>query len=184
MLMLRRKRKHELKYLKIQANRTMFKVVKKHVIVISILLFILGILWFPLVKQDWLHELGHVLAAFVTGGYGWIESATMARAESFFQTFVYLGGALFCFVFGAGLMLLTMHKGVPWVGAFFWGKAHFEIFYFIGSWDQIDARISTGLWLLLVIPPLLLTWGFLLVFAERYRQNYKKHVKIEHRNVV
>lgn len=161
----------------------MFKEVKKHVIVISILLFIFGILWFPVVHQDWLHELGHVVAAFITGGYGTIESATEAAAGSYFETFVYLGGALFCFVFGAGLMLFTMHKGVPWIGAFFWGKAHYEIFSFIGSSDQRGAGISTGIWLLLVLPLLFLTWGFILVLAERYRQNTRKRVKIVNRSV-
>jgi len=162
----------------------MFKGVKKHVIVISIFLFIFGIIWFPVVRQSWLHELGHVLAAFVTGGYGWIESPTMARADSFFPVFISMGGALFCFVFGAGLMLFTLHKGVPWLGAFWWGKAHFEIFFFIGSRDQAQGGVPTGVWLLLVLPLLFLTWGFLLVLADRYRQNSNKRVKIVNRNVV
>jgi hypothetical protein len=156
----------------------------KHVIVISILLFIVGVLWYPVTRQNWLHELGHITAAYLTGGSGGITSGRSVQFDTAHPTFVYIAGAMFSLLLGAVALLVTSRKRIPLYAAFLWGKAHLDVFLFINSFDHGAAGISIGAWLGLTMPVLVATWcSFIIILINKYGQKHKKHAKIVNNSI-
>ena len=125
------------------------KTVTKKSVIAAVILFFAGILWYPVVGEAWLHELGHVFFAFISGGSGSVGNATTAYTNSNFPGFVSIGGALFTLLFAGAVFNIGMKYARPWIGAFWMGKAFEEIVTFIGSSDQRNSGVSTGVWLLI-----------------------------------
>lgn len=131
---------------------------------LSIFLFVVGILWSRHGMRNYIHEAGHVVFAFFTGGRGEIVSGTMALTNGGSYVMMCIGGALFSAMVGTFIYFLTLRKKLYWIGAPFLGAAYFNLFFFYSSVDRAYAGVSILTWTIVVV----LFIGFHIWLTIRY----------------
>jgi len=132
---------------------------RKRNYIIAGALFLLGFFWRRITGTAWLHEIGHVVFAWLSGGYGYAASSTLAMVGGGSDFLIGIGGAMFPMLLAVPFLILGVKKDVLWVPAFFFGMAHRNLFRFFNSTDQNMARISNGAWVVVVVLYLVFTWG-------------------------
>jgi hypothetical protein len=133
---------------------------------VASLLFAAGISWNIVSPIAYIHELGHVLFGFFTGGGGYIVHSHLPHVSGW-DFMVDIGGSLFVILFGHLLFAFSLKLRRPWIGSFWLGCAFSEIFWFPGSQDALNAQIEAWQWYGIAAVVLFFLWVFILYVGVR-----------------
>lgn len=120
------------------------------------ILIIGGYIWADTMDNvHYLHEFGHVLAGYLSGGGGYIVHGGLAQVAGI-DTFTSMGGSFFAFWLGTAILLIAIRFKVFYLGAPFIGSGYWNMILFYGTVDQVGSRISNAGWTFIFVVSILL----------------------------